>query len=114
MAEVLAPQAEPKLEQETSATDSADGAVAVHVEGEQKQQEQPEPISRGIYFVRVPFPQLSGQDKITKLETELSGCFTKLKALNNKFNVKKVRSVVVWYWMPACATHMAGAGLLPL
>jgi hypothetical protein len=91
MADVL-PATDPTimLATEGSAED-ATAEVSVPAATE-KQPEQPEPlVSRGIYFVRVPRPTLADSGAINKLETELSACFTKLKAINNKFQVKKVR-----------------------
>lgn len=97
MAEVLAPMpVEADLKTAgvlLEGQESADAAAEVQVpsSAEAKQEEQPEPVSRGIYFVRVPRPALDDTSHtITKLETELSACFTKLKAINNKFQVKKV------------------------
>jgi hypothetical protein len=97
MAEVLAPMpVEADLKTAgvlLEGQESADAAAEVQVpsSAEAKQEEQPEPVSRGIYFVRVPRPALDDNSHtITKLETELSACFTKLKAINNKFQVKKV------------------------
>jgi hypothetical protein len=89
MADVL-PATDPTimLATEGSAED-ATAEVSVPAATE-KQPEQPEPVSRGIYFVRVPRPTLADSGAINKLETELSACFTKLKAINNKFQVKKV------------------------
>lgn len=72
---------------------SADAAAEVQLPSSvaDKLPEQPEPVNRGIYFVRVPRPALDDTSHtISKLETELSGCFTKLKSINNKFQVKKV------------------------
>lgn len=97
MAEVLAPMpVEADLKTAgvlLEGQESADAAAEVQVpsSAEAKQEAQPEPVSRGIYFVRVPRPALDDTSHtITKLETELSACFTKLKAINNKFQVKKV------------------------
>lgn len=74
---------------------SADAAAEVKVPADvaEKQPEtQPEPVQRGLYIVRIPRPHLDDNSStITKLETELSACFTKLKAINNKFQTKKVR-----------------------
>ena len=74
---------------------SADAAAEVQVPAAAEKQAEPEqpepPVQRGIYFVRVPRPALDDTShSINKLDTELSACFTKLKAINNKFQVKKV------------------------
>ena len=79
-----------ELEQEHSADAAAEVQLPSLDTGKQPEQ-QPEPVNRGIYFVRVPRPALDDTSHtINKLETELSGCFTKLKSINNKFQVKKV------------------------
>lgn len=68
---------------------SADAAAEVQVPSsvaEKQPEQQPEP-PRGIYFVRVPRPIINN---LESLDTELSACYTKLKAINNKFQVKKV------------------------
>lgn len=72
---------------------SADAAAEVSVPDAMADKQLEEPVRQqlGIYFVRVPRPALDDTSHtINKLETELSACFTKLKAINNKFQVKKV------------------------
>lgn len=52
--------------------------------------QEPAPVSKGLYFVRVPRPTFD-DSAIKKLDAELSVCFTKLKAINGKAQVKRVR-----------------------
>lgn len=92
MADVMVPQAagESLLEQEHSADAAAE--VSVPLGADKAEQGPPEPVVRGIYFVRTPRPALDDNSAtIQKLQTELTACFSKLKAINNKFQVKKVR-----------------------
>lgn len=57
---------------------------------EQTEQTEPEqPKEHRLYFVRIPRPTFD-DSVLKKLETELSACFTKLKAINNKAQVKRV------------------------
>ncbi|KAF8056252.1 PPI1 [Scenedesmus sp. PABB004] len=51
------------------------------------QQQQPEP-PRGLYILRIPRPTFD-DSAIKKLETDLSACFTKLKAINGKAQIKR-------------------------
>lgn len=76
------------LEQQGSADAAAE--VSIPDATADKQLEEPVRQQLGMYFVRVPRPALDDTSHtINKLETELSACFTKLKAINNKFQVKK-------------------------
>jgi hypothetical protein len=92
MAEVLSAQPGTEmdlLEQQGSADAAAE--VSIPDATADKQLEEPVRQQLGMYFVRVPRPALDDTSHtINKLETELSACFTKLKAINNKFQVKKV------------------------
>lgn len=85
----MVPQ-ESLLEQEHSADAAAE--VQVPASADKASLLPPEPVVRGIYFVRTPRPALDDNSAtIQKLQTELTACFSKLKAINNKFQVKKVR-----------------------
>jgi uncharacterized coiled-coil DUF342 family protein len=56
---------------------------------EQTEQVEPEqPKEHRLYFVRIPRPTFD-DSVLKKLETELSACFTKLKAINSKAQVKR-------------------------
>lgn len=57
---------------------------------EQAEQTEPEqPKEHRLYFVRIPRPTFD-DSALKKLELELSGCFNKLKAINNKAQIKRV------------------------
>jgi hypothetical protein len=105
MADVLAPtgtgeaalgSAPPAVEQlQLSPETSADAQCSLvpNADSSSKPGEgpEPEPVSRGIYFVRCPRPELGATEKNReKLDGQLGECFNRLKALNTKFNVKKV------------------------
>jgi hypothetical protein len=59
--------------------------------------EEPIRVSKGIYFVRVPRPHFD-DTTIKNLQQELTNQIGKLKAINGKMQIKRVR-------------HFRGAGL---
>jgi hypothetical protein len=116
MADVLVPQPageQSLLEQEHSADAEASVSVPPMASADKAEQGPPEPVVRGIYFVRVPRPALEDNSAtIQKLQTELTACFSKLKAINNKFQVKKVRPGQLLGADP-CSLSPAAAHSLP-
>ena len=56
-----------------------------------EQAETEQPKEHRLYFVRIPRPTFD-DSALKKLDLELGACFTKLKAINSKAQVKRVSS----------------------
>lgn len=69
-----------------SGSEAANGNGASHAE-------QPEAVSKGLYFVRIPRPPEKDDADVKGLQGELSSILGQLRDVNKRFQEKRVRAV---------------------